>query len=394
MVENKVQEVTDLYNELLKYHFIVENIFTDYYGADNVELQVVKLGSVLRACDDSANIRDVFDSVGSNSHILVKFPEVTITNENGASVDVKELWVKVPLLLTLNNGVPNCLLENAFKISRSHFLMSHVLSDYMHSHCQGVPFINGNSSFIGCCLGSGPIRRTISSLCAEYNEDLWNLFCFELDSYVHTESLSGGPWRYITSISRHSLAVDSSYDNYLTVLDFNFGIIVNSMIKDFIPYFVKSTKFPFNFSNGSYSLAMSPLDFTLLVSNKFIQWYNLDSNPYRAQYSVNYLKGQRAITEVVIINNRVNKIRRSNTSVSIESAERLRGKNLFRFKGQPVNITIEDDAIDSTTITHVLNIYIIGFISTFLVQTFNYSYGSSKDKRGHELSFSPQFRFI
>lgn len=393
MVENKVQEVTDLYNKLLKYHFIVENIFTDYYGADNVELQVVKLESVLRACNDYADIRDVFNSVGSNSHILVKFPEVTITNENGASVDVKELWVKVPLLLTLINGVPNCLLENTFKISRSHFPMSHVLSDYMHSHCQGVPFINGNSSFISCCLGSGPIRRTISSLCAEYNEDLWNLFCFELDSYVHTESLSGVPWRYITNISSHSLSVDSRYDNYYTVLNLTFGITVNNMIKDFIPYFVKSTKFPFNFSNGSYSLAMSPFDFTLLVSNKFIQWYNLDVNPYKAQYSVNYLKEQGVITEVVIINNKVN-IPRSNSSVSIESAERLRGRNLFIFKGQPVDITIEDDDIDTTTITHVLNINIIDFISTFLVQAFNYSYGSSKDKRGHELSFSPQFRFI
>ena len=124
--------------------------------------------------------------------ILVHFPRVKITNENDKFVYANHMYAKI--CVSYNGSM-----INRFTLNRAEYSYDHISSDYMHSHIPGIPLSNF-TNFMTPCLGSGPIRSTISNLNREYDEDLWGLFCLELDKYVHTESIAGGPYRRLENI--------------------------------------------------------------------------------------------------------------------------------------------------------------------------------------------------
>lgn len=144
----------------------VVDLFIDYYGEDRIDLQ--------------------------NNDIIIYYPSVIITNEHNKSHEIKELYTKVKVH---NNGS----LNGTFSFVRAEFTLEEWNSDYLHSHVSGI---NKSlpSNFKSSCLGSGPIRNTCLSLNDSFDEDIWKLFIFELDRYIQTESLEGGPYRRLENI--------------------------------------------------------------------------------------------------------------------------------------------------------------------------------------------------
>lgn len=222
----------------------VVDLFNEYFGEDKVDLQ--------------GNI------------IMVYYPAVTVTNENDRSVDLTELYVKVQVS---NNGK----LDGTFSINRSEFTAAQWVSDYLHSHIPGIPK-SSPTSFGNPCLGHGPIRDTCATLNIRFDEDIWRLFILELDKYIHTESLTGGPYRRMENIGipdsgpRSHIREVLIYEYNSTPLPDSLGIL--RLRSEFLPFLISQRIFSFNYVNNQYGIADSPIDIVIKVSNLFIDWFN------------------------------------------------------------------------------------------------------------------------
>ena len=61
------------------------------------------------------------------------------------------------------------------------------------------------------CLGSGPIRRTITLL--QIDMDLWQLYC-RIDNYMQTESIKGIPYIKLESLGPNGLQQKQQLERY------------------------------------------------------------------------------------------------------------------------------------------------------------------------------------
>lgn len=397
MDTNSIQQITELYNRYFSPAIAIRDIFIDHFGEENVDFTIPTLEVVTMYLESRPITVSTLYGMFRNASIIVKFPEVTITNENGNSVDVKNIFVNVPITIIVNSSNENdiyCVMTNAFTMSRSHYTESHIISDYMHSHVNGLPLKDGHEAFLSCCLGSGPIRSTISTLCAEYNLSMWELFCFELDNYVHTESLSGGPWRRMSSISTTPYTLAERDNTYYTYHSLGICDELYLVFKDFIPYFIKTTKIPFCYVDGSYMIALPYLDFVLLLSNKFIDWINIEDNPYRSNLIVETLYNTGTLNTYVISDNKINALNSSNRNYA-NIIEFLRDKNLFMFKGNQVRIEIERDINNVCTPTTLLSYKVTGYIATLITKSANYFYGNKHYEAANtDTATGCKFKFI
>ena len=391
-----IENIQEAYNLYFSSAFSVLEIFNNHFGEENVDTNIPKFENLRN--QGIVNIPSMVNHLMSHHasvDIIVKFPEVTITNEKGNSVFVRNLFAKQTLLIhyDTNREESTCVLSNAFTLSRSHFYRSHIFADYMHSHCNGIPLLSTSSPWLSCCLGSGPIRQTISTLCTEYDLNVWQLYCFELESYVQTESLAGGPWRRMSNITSIPYRENSRINKYFTVFTWPSMLAFKSLFRDFIEYFVRHNDIPFCYDNKSYMIAMPYLDFALFVSNKFIEWLNLGSNPYRYADMLNELKSKNVLGNYLIRDNKIEEPtsgRRSTADINS-----IVGRSLFTFKGSPVIVEIEEDLDNVCTTTTLLSNEILGYIATLITKSINYYYGNKfYENSSSENSINRKYRFI
>lgn len=390
-----IENIQEAYNSYFSSAFSVLEIFNNHFGEENVDTNIPKFEDLRNQTVNVSSMLSRLSSHYPSVDIIVKFPEVTITNEKGNSVFVKNLFAKQTLLIRYDvyREDSTCVLSNAFTLSRSHFYKSHLLADYMHSHCNGVPLLSTGTPWLSCCLGSGPIRQTISTLCTEYDLNVWQLYCFELESYVQTESLAGGPWRRMSNITSMPYRGTPGINKYITIFNWPTRPHFKPVFRDFIEYFVRHNDIPFCYANKSYMIAMPYLDFALFVSNKFIEWLNLGSNPYRYAEMLNDLKAKNILSNYLIRDNKIEEPVSGRRSVSdITSIE---GRTLFTFKGNYVVVEVEDDPDNVCTTTTLLSNQILGYIATLLTKSINYYYGNKfYEDSSSENSINRKYRFL
>lgn len=220
----------------------IVDILNDYYKEENVDLQPNEHGYT----------------------IYIRFPKVTVTNEHNESIDITELYAKL--------GIDSYgLLIGTFLLNRAEYTATQWINRYKHSHVPPLEY-NFISVFSSPCLGSGPIRDTTFSLNNKFDEDIWKLFAFELDKYVHTESLSGG-----TYIRLKEAKVLRPISNEIN-LDIAYIANNTSIISEFESFVLKHNPFRFCFNNNKYSIAADIYTQIVTLSNMFITWFNnLDS---------------------------------------------------------------------------------------------------------------------
>lgn len=376
----------------------VYEIFQGYFGEDRVDLQGVK---TFEQTSTSFGTRDASDRelqsfiFSSSPYLLVFFPEVTIANENERSVDIKELWAKIKILA-------DGRLHSAFELNRSNYELEHLKSDYMHSHINGVNW-SDPTAFMSPCLGDGPIRRTISSLCTQYDEDLWLLFCCELALYAGTESLSGGPWRRLEQIGAGNSGgrTPSEQNNTMTPIKHSFRFSSSLLMKDFVKYFLEKKVLKFCFINGAYYLGMSQYDFRILVSNHFIEWMNRQDNPWRIRTSYARLVSNGILGKYILKDNKIY-LPRSSSFGRFSSEEEMRarfeGKRVLTFKGRTYNITINQQSNDPALNTTILVCKeMCESLLSLILRTVNFNYGiTSNTNTGSATSssFSGETKFL
>lgn len=423
MTDKIKEEFDKFYDELISMPMSVLHIFEDYYGEDRVELQgfpsrdelLEKLNTAPIKYFIGSNLNDVInrtiyrtysseerdivntlwdESVYEESvlcdaivthyilplmkvsiilkyvdklSILVYFPKVRITNEYDKYVDIKDLWVRVWIKAT-GSGT------GYFGLNRSHYPLSHFMSGYLHSHISGIPK-SDFTYFATPCTGSGPINATMASLSVEYDESLWALACLEIDRYVKTESISGGPFYRLEQINDGSVSAFNAFPLNWMNHETQYGYGIAPLLKDFIKQLLDNNVLRFNYVNGSYGMAMSLTDIMIVVSNEFIKFYNQEYYAGKVSRNQETLISEDLIKRAKIIGGVIYYIK--NSDVSTDYTDYI-GEKICEFKGKTITLKIEsmDDREVNTIL--LLNHTIVEAIIGSILRVLNYNYGRAE----------------
>lgn len=385
-----------VYNACTEKFDIVFRIFCELFGINNVDIQNIQsfeeFNLWFKDCEskDTYEFDDLVSRIKSaifpQAIILVYFKSVRVTNEYDKFVDIDDLFVKVKLD---SNGT----LIGGFTMNRSTYSYIQMYKGYMHSHISSIPTYDF-SYFQEPCLGSGPIRHTIGSLNVGFDEDLWQLFCYELSKYVTVESIEGTPYNRLENLGADNINGNgnSSYTVYP-----NFPTDTNTYsddiiyIKEFIKHFIRLKVLKFNFINNQFSIAIPMTEFIILISNEFIKWYN---NKYNNNiYTVNFdsLKRKKIINSVIIKNNRIYNL---DNNINMDYSRYI-GKKVCTFKGKEILLQIIRTVDENMNQSTILNPSIALFILTNILKVLNYRYdkGNSKPEfNGQKAPNQPCFK--
>lgn len=357
-------------------------IFSDYFGEDKVDMQ--GFCTKEKFCENKSLGRSNTDAISppGGAFILVWFPQVRITNEYNKSVDIQDLYAKVKI-------DTEGQLIGKFYLNRATYPLSHMRADYMHSHIPGINTSNF-SDFLIPCTGRGPINVTIGGLNREFDEDMWQLFCSELEDFTQVESIEGVPYRRLENIS-----VNQSYEvtqEFSYVARGFYGKVARPpyefrgvdlrIIPDFTRYLLKNVSLPMEYSNGTYCLGMSYYDAVILISNKFIEWFNLEDNPYRRLYNFQYLKSQEILGEYMVADGKIYIIR---STRSINNYINHEGKLVCKFKGRKIRLHIDGASSSEQHLTTLLQKNVIRDIVSAICKVVNLRYGRKEREEESEL---------
>lgn len=346
----------------------IYDVFKEYYGEDKVDLQK----------NNSPFSNDTFYS------IIVHWPEVVVTNEYDESITIWHLFAQIQI------NPYGRLMDNP-KFNRSEYNEIQWNSDYAHSHLNGI-----NKSSIThwrkSCLGEGPINNTIAKLRASHwteyqgnnridhdyeNQSLyldmqvWQLFCWELDKYVHIESLEGGPYRRLKNVGMFN-GRSNNYDCILvnTVMPVTKYTVLT---QKFVKYLLSSNILEFSYSNGTYTIGWSFTDIILKISNCFIDWFNKSiNNQLRKEYTKTIMLRDDYLKEAFIGNDSL--IFKTEAASSNNILSYL-GIEVLKFKGKPVYFTINKCNLLSVNPYLILNPNVIGYILYKILRFLNTYYG-------------------
>lgn len=223
------------------------------------------------------------------------------------------------------------------------------------------------------CFGSGPIRDTISRLHYDFAPEIWALFCLELQKYVETESISGGPFHYLEHLGELGEKEDMSSTAAFTAPSFRIGI--GTIDSSFSEYLLKQRKLKFSYTAYEYTLGMSLLDFRILVSNEFISWYNrLKASPEGTGAPSLPTLLEYGILNTGIVKNASFYRLRNNSRISPRD---IAGLRMCRFKGQDICVRIRESEEQNINYALLLSTSIVRYLLTRILKIVNYYYENS-----------------
>ena len=374
--EYKDKFISEIYDEFLSNVNKFKEILEEYFGEENVDFQdvITKTDLENTIFSESYNpflnikqylslgksneiaVKQFYDNLLSNKRvilskllchinscitILIHFPKITVTNEYDKSTDITELYVRLQLLYSGR-------IVSSFTMNRTEYTKEQYNTGYLHSHC---PAINKDIPrlFLTPCLGSGPIRATVTSMIREFNEDTVRLFCVELGLYVRTESIEGIPYIRLENIRNPN-------ENFYNLDECFASDYNNSKLYPFITWFIKNTDFKFYYDGYVYKIAMSFKDFFILCSNSFIRWYNSIGNK---TLTIKSLKEDDTIIEGRLYN----ELLYIPTSDTINNIS-LGKIHILTFKGEPKYLNIIKKESTSNTYSTFLSINSVCYIKT------------------------------
>lgn len=414
------KNLTDFYNLFSKNLFTVFNIFNDFYGEDRVDIQnlmsveefklliynsyiesdifksrdiIHKLYNIRCSSGESNRllVHEIFmnnlykevaqilvsykaEDLGywiGESHILdnhpisiiVHFPKVRITNEDGKFTDAENFYVKV-------NVNYSGEMVDRFLITRSTFSYLHYHNYYTHSHCSGLP---SEREFLLPCLGSGPILNTINNLNEEFDETLWTLFCRELDLYLKTESKAGVPYQYLERLTLSG----GRASNEFSINNRYPSISLRLPLNKFVTYLLSLNILKFTYKNGNYSIGMSYMEYAICVSNAFIDWINENKdNEEFTHTDFLTLKRDGVLTIRTIMNN---SFYYPGGISSMDNIRDFTNKVALTFKGKDIHFSIKDlDSGNMCTVTLLTYDYLMGILYKILF-ILNYEYRNQRN---------------
>ena len=371
-----IDELKDKYYTPTESVNTVYDIFKDFFNEVRVDLQVNKrfksfFDNLLeepseftlnKLSDYNLNAKlDVADFINTYYQeppffIFVHFPDVTITNEHNDSINIKDLYARIPIYW---NGT----LKRRFEMIVTTYTRTLFNAGYCHSH---LHTLYGNKPcFDTPCLGTGPLVETCSVLTSNFTEDNWRLFCVELSRYVTVESLLGTPYYRMTNITNKS-------NNKPIKVHYVHNYIWNykELLIETIHNLISKKLLNFKYVNGEYNFANSEAELIRIISNEFIAIYNDKFNKKEVTETLQQLANRCFIKKVKYFNDNYYFI--GTVIDRIPSSDVL-----FTFKGKDIKTVVTED------ITNVRQIYIlnpdkVSYIATKLLEFINMNYGKEQ----------------
>lgn len=413
MLDTVRTRLREIYDRCLTKHHTILNLFIEQFGEDNVDCDIPTFEDLIEWLNSSTlgSFLSGYEATNSYGHyhidpqdydqngrgkpfleyipdlgildfitpnirrrlfgniirIIVHFPRVRVTNEFDKFIDIQDLYALIKV------NVDGTMYDEGFKLARTTYPYKHFNSGYAHSHLPRIDSSNAGN-WLSPCLGLGPIRSTISTLCGHYDEQFWGLFTFELSKYVTIESLTGGPYIRLETVGRGDLdesIVNTKVCTQLPVIRYE------HLIKAFIRDYAHKHKFKFKFVKGQYQIGENPASAIISLSNAFIDFLN-DYNTRIAQVpSLESLKSLEILKNYIVAEDAIYNI--SSPSRDITSARSVNGRPLFRFKGHEVqlNILLDSNINENYSLLFTKSWY--EYILTKILEIIN-SYGKTQNQ--------------
>lgn len=368
--------ISTLYESLLGIPQQVFQLFVDFYGEERVDLQCVitytefkfllkeqlERDSIdislddltLETCIEHAYIKQTdaggYEWIEYKLNTLVRdkirtyihYPTLTITNEYDRSHTCRNVYVYVEFNYAGKGGY--------FRMNKSTYTEDEYRARYLHSHVPSIDY-DHLDVFAIPCLGYGPIGRTISLLHIDYDEELWQLYILELDNYMSTESLRGGPYikmEYIRPAYTEKRILRDTYVPLLTRTQTSLPRVHANMLIEFQTYLIEKKLLKFNFINNTYGINMSMQDFTIFISNEFIDWYNQRKKNGDEILGINNLFYAGILSKAILEHGSIFFL----SSMSAQFHAFDSGRYLFNFKDEeiyleivPAEVATKEDAL-------------------------------------------------
>ena len=150
-------------------------------------------------------------------------------------------------------------------------------------------------------------------------------------------------------------------------------------IAKFTKYVIDHNVLKFAYIGDRYTIAMSPMEFTIAMSNAFIDWYNKEYHNQEMYSTFGDLLSAGIISKRKFINGQ---LFREDTSSGRYDYSLHVGKRICTFKGKEVCLSFSDiPADDPSTDTYVviLKDKIANFVATTILNVINFKYGNNTE---------------
>ena len=148
----------------------------------------------------------------SEHGLILHYPEITISNENGVTRPIYDLFVKLIFSFNEHNNIKS--FNSSLYGNRTTFTPRDIYHYYKHSHLPEIYYEEEATDEEGeliepCvdlgdwqnfCLGSDSLAATLSALQIKFEEDKFQILLNLINDFVEWESLEGGPYMLINDI--------------------------------------------------------------------------------------------------------------------------------------------------------------------------------------------------
>lgn len=291
--------------------------------------------------NDEYFIYNAISSILNTLEVVVKYPSITITNSEGKSHNIKDLFIKTSFNC---QGQPT----GNFTMGRSTYNYSELIAGYRHSHYPSFRVKAGRlKSWETTCLGTGTLSVSIGMLrkstVEEFDEVAIMAYFADVDAYVAWESLEGVPYIKFSSISSTNVSGAS-------VISFNINRISN------YPPELNARKLGQELLKDDYIINNCTLLPTL---DKGKPCYKLIFDEYKLVKYITSKAKESDLYDKFARNNRICHIVKddfdivkyyniSNGESRINDIKTLNGITLFYFKGEEVKFNAINDIAETS----------------------------------------------
>ena len=374
-IEEYIEEKKTKLNEIVEWG---EEIF----GEGNIDVQIDD-NLIPNYKDTDYSISEYDSLIYTFATIYIYFSEKTVVNENNDRHKIYDGYIKISIS-------PRMILKSSPVFIRSSLTIRELKAKYIFSHCPSMSLAalinlsnSGDTTFLPCCFGTGPIKTSMSRLNQDSTETNWKLFFNDLNNYFEVESLEGGPYIRMSSVTNPTPQfVNFTVDDFVS---FPLSENAKTLYYKFIDYLYDNKWFEsleFINDNGfiNYSILVSSLyeDVNKLFL-RFIETLKEENSELLSnidtlisEYTCIYSTG----VELSSYEDMQNYLMQNNTSIEASFPLPLN----FTFKGNPVYLTIKEEEPDSeSNIKKGFNILLFNRLMYSLTKLLKYklSYGQA-----------------
>ena len=374
-IEEYIEEKKTKLNEIVEWG---EEIF----GEGNIDVQIDD--NLIPNYKDTDYLISEYDTfIYTFATIYIYFSEKTVVNENNDRHKIYDGYIRFTIK-------PDMTLYSNPVFTRSSLTIRELKAKYIFSHCPSMSLTtlinlsnSGSTTFLSCCFGTGPIRTSMSRLYCISTETNWKLFFNDLNNYFEVESLEGGPYiRMGTVTNPNSQFVNFTIDNFVP---FPLSENAKTLYYKFIDYLYDNKWFEsLEFLNDNGFINYSNLISSLYedVNKLFFRFIEIlkeensellsDIDKLISEYTCIYSTG----IELSSYEDIQNYLNQNNTSIEASFPLLLN----FTFKGNPVYLTIKEEESDSdSNIKKGFNVSLFNRLMYSLTKLLKYklSYGQA-----------------